>query len=140
MRFLIATVAATLIAAPVAAQYRDAPPPEAELADRLNGPLVQHGIPAAMSGLLAALMDTRIGGFAQFTDPSEDIRPGDTLGDVVARDDPYFQQRVHADARRSTAMIGQMAGSIAAMIPELRNTADRLRDQVDSIDRDYYDR
>ena len=137
MRILIAAAAAALIAAPVAAQYHDAPPPEVALADRLNDPVVQHGVAASMSAILAALMDTRVGGFAQFTDPHEDIRPSDTLGDLVARDDPYFQERAYADARRSTEMMGRMAGSFAAMMPELRNTADRMRSELDRVDRDY---
>lgn len=137
MRFLIAATAAALIAGPVAAQYRDAPPPEAELADRLNDPVVQHGVAASMSAMLGALMATHVGGFAQFTDPSEDIRPGDTLGDLVAGDDPYFQERAYADARRSTELMGRMAGSFAAMMPELRNTADRMRHEFEVFDRDY---
>ncbi len=137
MRFLIATAIAALIAVPAAAQYRDAPPPEVELADRLNDPVVQHGVAASMSAMLAALMDTRVGGFAQLTDPYEDIRPSDTLGDLVARDDPYFQERAYADARRSTELMGRMAGSFATMMPELRNTADRMRTEFESIDRDY---
>lgn len=137
MRFLIATAAAALIAAPAAAQYRDAPPPEVELADRLNDPVVQHGAAAAMSAMLGALMDTRVGGFAMFTDPYEDVRPSDTLGDLVERDDPYFRERAYADARRSTELMGAMAGSIATIMPELRNSADRMRHEFDRIDRDY---
>lgn len=136
MRFLIAATAAALIAVPAAAQDRDVPP-EVDLADRLNSPVVQYGVPAAMSALIAALMDTRVGGFAQFTDPDEDIRPNDTLRDLASRDDPYFEERLHADARRSTEMMGRMAGGFAAMMPELRATADRMRDEMDRIDRDY---
>lgn len=137
MRFLIAATAAALIAVPAIAQVRDVPP-EVALADRLNDPLVQHGVAASMSAMLAALMDTRVGGFAQLTDPYEDIRASDTLGDLVARDDPYFQERAYADARRSTELMGRMAGSFAAMMPELRNTADRMRYEFDRIDRDSY--
>jgi hypothetical protein len=142
MRFWIAATAAALIAAPAAAQLHDAPPPEVALADRLNDPLVQHGVAASMSALLGALMDTRVGGFAQLTDPYEDIRPNDTLGDLVARDDPYFEERAYADAQRATALMGAMAGSFATMLPELRDTADRMRHEFDRIDRgdqDDYD-
>lgn len=134
MRFLIAATAAALIAAPAVAQERA---PEVELADRLNSPAVQYSVPAAMTALLGALMDTRVGGFAQFTDPEEDIRPNDTLGDLVERDDPEFRQRAYTDARRSTEMMGRMAGSFAAMMPELRASADRMRGELDRIERDY---
>lgn len=132
MRFLIVVAAAGLIAAPSAAQVGDVPP-EVELADRLNDPVVQQAVPAAMAAMLAALMDTRVGGLAALTDPAEDIRPGDTLGDLVARDDPGFQTRAYADARRSTEMMGRMAGSIATIMPELRASADRMRDALGSI-------
>jgi hypothetical protein len=136
MRFLIAATAAALIAAPAAAQDRDVPP-EVALADRLNSPVVQYGVPAAITAMLGALLDTRVGGFAQFTDPDEDIRAGDTLGDLVERDDPEFRARAYADARRSTQAMGRLAGSVAAMMPELRATADRMRGELDRIDRDY---
>ncbi|RHW17588.1 hypothetical protein D1610_09035 [Sphingomonas gilva] len=136
MRFLIAATAAALIAAPVAAQYRDAPP-EVELADRLNDPLLQHGVAASMSAMLGALLDTQVGAFAQFTAPHEDIRPDDTLRDLARRDDPYFEERAYADARRSTELMGRMAGSFAAMMPQLRATADRMRHEFERIDRDY---
>lgn len=142
MRFVIA-VAAFSLAAPAAAQWRDVPPPEVELADRLNGPVVQYGVPAAIDTLLGALLETRVGGFARFTDPAEDIRPEDRLGDLVGRDDPYFRERVRDDARRSTQAMGRMAGSLAAMMPELRASADRLRgalNGLDGLDGDYYDR
>jgi hypothetical protein len=134
MRFLIVATAAALIAAPVAAQERA---PEADLAERLNSPVVQYGVPAAIATMLSALMETRVGGFAQFTNPEEDIRPNDTLGDLIERDDPEFRQRAYADARRSTEMVGRMAGSFAAMMPELRASAERMRGELDRIERDY---
>lgn len=130
MRFAI-TAMLIATAAPAIAQDHVAPR-EDELAARLNDPMVQAGIAAALAGMVGTVLDTRVGPLAAL-DP--EVRPRDTLRDLNARrgGDPYPEARVYRDTRAATARLAGVAGGIAAMMPELRATADRLRTSLDAI-------
>lgn len=140
-KVLAAAIVSISIAAP--AMARDvAPPPAAELADRLADPMVQEGVAGAVAALAGIVLDTRVGPLARYT--GGDIRPGDTLRDVKRRDDPHFEARLHDNTRRAVRTAGVVAGDATAMVGELSVTAARLRAAlapfVDYAARRYDDR
>lgn len=124
---IIALTALPLIALAAPAQAQVAPPRVEELADRLQEPAVQDGVAAAVSALAGIVLDTRVGRLAHLMDPATDVPPDATLRDVKRRDDPYFEQRLRDDTRRSVARAGAAAGDMAATAGELGRTADRLQ-------------
>ncbi len=119
MRLIPAALALSVIAAPATAQSRTH-----DAARRLNDPVVQEGVAAAVSALAGIVLDTRVGPLAHYADG---IRPGDTLRDVTRREDPAFEARLHDTARRATAAAGLAATDAIAMSGEVARTADRLR-------------
>ncbi|MBN2973589.1 hypothetical protein JW805_16405 [Roseomonas aeriglobus] len=126
MRLLSAALALSVVAVPAAAQSRA----EVDAARRLNDPVVQEGVAAAVSALAGIVLDTRVGPLARYTDPRDDIRPNDTLRDIERRRDPHFEARLHDDTRRAVAGAGMVASDALAMSGELARTADRLRAAV----------
>lgn len=127
MRFALLFAGSLVVATPAAAQERLRPAPEAEVAARLNDPLVQEGIARAMAAMTGALLDMRVGPLASLTTPEADIGPNDTLRDLKRRDDPDFERRLYSDTRRGTALAGRVAGDMAAMVPEFERTIARLQ-------------
>ncbi len=123
MPIAITALALTTVATPAVAQSQ-VPSREIDAAQRLNDPVVQEGLAAAVSAVAGIVLDTQVGPLAAYTG---DVRPNDTLRDVTRRDDPYFEERLHDNARRAIATAGGMASSGAAMSVELQRTADRLR-------------
>ncbi|MES2337052.1 MAG: hypothetical protein V4537_03015 [Pseudomonadota bacterium] len=120
LSFVPVAAALSAVALPAAAQTRDS----ARAVERLNDPVVQAGLTAAIDALAGIVLDTRVGPLARYTD---DIRPNDTLRDVKRRDDPQFEARLHDNARRAIATAGAAASDGVAMSAELARTADRLR-------------
>lgn len=119
MRLISIAILLSAVAVPAAAQSRDA-----DAVRKLNDPVVQEGLAAAVSALAGIVLDTRVGPLARYND---DIRPTDTLRDVQRRRDPAFEARLHDDARRAVAVAGRTASDGVAMSAELKRTADRLR-------------
>jgi len=119
MRLISAALALSAIAVPAAAQSR------ADVAARrLNDPVVQEGVAAAISALAGIVLDTRVGPLAGYADG---VRPDDTLRDLKRREDPAFEARLHDNARRATALAGRATTDALAMSGEVARTADRLR-------------
>lgn len=115
-----------LIATPALAQGRPAPRPTAEqAAAALGNPLVQEAAARTLMQLVGIVLDTRVGPAAALS-PDGDIRAGDTLRDVVRRDDPRFEERMYRDTRRSLGTAAAVAGGAVAGTRELQRTADRL--------------
>lgn len=123
MPIALSALVLTTVATPAVAQSQ-LPSREIEAAQRLNDPIVQEGLAAAVSAVAGIVLDTRVGPLAAITG---DVGPNDTLRDVQRRDDPYFEERLHDDTRRAVAAAGGMASSGAAMSVELQRTAERLR-------------
>ena len=123
MPIALSALALTTVAVPAMAQSQ-LPSREIEAAQRLNDPIVQEGLAAAVSAVAGIVLDTRVGPLAAITG---DVGPNDTLRDVQRRNDPYFEERLHDDTRRAVATAGGMASSGAAMSVELQRTAERLR-------------
>jgi len=122
MRLVPVAAALCALALPAAAQSA----PEAEVARRLEDPVVQEGVAMAVASMAAIVLDTRVGALAQILGPESGIRPSDTLRDVERRRDPDFEARLHQDTRRAVATMGALASGAAAMRGEIQRTADRL--------------
>lgn len=144
----LSALAATLIAAPAFAQGRGPAPRDhgRDLArgmdlDRagamLSNPMVQDGAAAIIAEFADALLQTRVGPLAALTDPRDDVRPGDTLGDLARRDDPYFDRRLRDNSKRAVGAAGAALGAAGQMNRELEATAARLRAVMSKLDRAY---
>lgn len=137
MRILLSFAAVSLVlaAAPAAAQDRaalrnlDADQAAALLSNRA----VQDGLAALIGQFSDAFLETRVGPMAALTDPRDDVRANDTLRDVLRRDDPYFDERLRDNTRRSLATAGAAARGAADMNRELKATAERLRRVLDQV-------
>lgn len=133
---LFTALAITLGATPAVAQdrgrmLRDMDADKA--AALLSNPAVQDGLTALIGQFADAFLDTRVGPMAALTDPRDDVRPNDTLHDVLRRDDPDFDRRLRNNTRRSLALAGGAARGAAEMSRELKATAERLRRVVDQV-------
>jgi hypothetical protein len=124
MRTLALALPALLLATPAAAQ--DAVPDVARVADRLQDPVVQEGVAAAISALAGIVLDTRVGAFAHAVDPETDIARSATLRDLKRRSDPDVERRLRENTRAGVKRAGNAAGDVAAGAQELGRTADRL--------------
>ena len=125
-----------LLATPAVAHERHAAPSTdqrvAAMGDALSNPAVQECAATLVSALAGALLDTHVGPVARYTDPRDGVRPNDTLRDVISRDDPGFERRLHDNTRGAVAQAGQAARDAAAMTSEIDATAARLRRVFDA--------
>jgi hypothetical protein len=124
MRPLPIALALCVVALPAAAQSRA----QAEqAAAALENPFVQEGVATMVDQMVGALLATRVGPLARYTDPRDDVRPNDTLRDLQRRRDPQFEARLHDDTRRAVAVTGATARDTLAMADELQRTVGRLQ-------------
>ena len=100
----------------------------------LSNPAVQDGLVALIGQFTDAFLQTRVGPMAALTDPRDDVRPNDTMRDVLRRDDPDFDRRLQRNTRRSVATAGAAVRGAAEMNRELKATAERLRRVIDQVD------
>ncbi|MBX3566096.1 MAG: hypothetical protein KF730_16165 [Sphingomonas sp.] len=95
-----------------------------QVGDALSNPTVQAGIAGLVGVFADTVLDTRIDPVAHYTDR---VRPGDTLGDMVRREDPRFDEKLQNGTRRAVALAGQLTRDGAAMGTEIGKTADKLQ-------------
>ncbi|MBC2778654.1 hypothetical protein [Parasphingopyxis marina] len=65
-------------------------------------------------------------------DIAGDVRPGDTLRDVMERENPELETQMRGGARALTAMIGDMSRQLTTMMPELESWSRRMRRDTDN--------
>lgn len=132
MRKLIIAGAALLAATPVLAQpdYDDAlEPAPAPLAPQDIG-----RVAGAMERMVGAILDLPVGGIAAVIDPlgRGGIYPGDTVGDLASRDDPYAEARIRAGIRGTARGVGAMSEAFARMVPVLQRSIDEMSRDVEA--------
>jgi hypothetical protein len=103
----------------------------AAAAETLADPATARAAGKAMAAMTGALLDMRVDGIRRATDPlraqpQDDPDEPRTLRDMVARDDPYLEQRVEADTAGAVATAGSAVRGMAVMVPELRARAEEL--------------
>jgi hypothetical protein len=133
-RFMAVAALLLVSASPALADSRNREDAEmARVADKLNDPRTQ----SAMSGMMVAMadmfMDLRVdklrAAIARIDPDSRSDRDWDgarTLGDVIARDDPNFREKLADGSRMAVGTMGAMAGTMAEMMPELRQMGERI--------------
>jgi hypothetical protein len=119
MRLVLFAAALICTAAPAAAQRDRAADSIRGAADAAAaaGPAVERGADA--------LLDLDIGPILDARDSWRDGRARRrhrTLREMARRDDPYFEQRLHASIRRGSAQMARAMGAIAAAEPALRRS------------------
>lgn len=123
---------ALVVASQAHAQDRTAPRQVTveQVGEALSNPMVQAGVAGLVGAFANTLLDTRVGPIAHYTDPRDGIREQDSLGDLVRRNDPQFDQRLQQRTRAAVAVAGQVTRDGVAMSRELEKTAARLRDLI----------
>ena len=129
-------VAALLLVStsPALAAPRNAEDAEiARLADKLNDPRMQSSMSGIMVAMADMFMDLRVdklrAAIARIDPDSRSDRDWDgarTLGDVIARDDPNFRDKIEDGSRMAVGTMGAKAGTMAKMMPELRQMGERM--------------
>lgn len=121
-----ALILLALLAMPAAAAAT--PPPEAIEEAPPSPEAVERGA-IAMERMMDALLGLRIGPLAQAIDPGDpDVRRGDTLRDMLRRDDPHFEERAHQS-------LDAVAEGMSVMIAQMARLAPVLRDRLEDLER-----
>lgn len=129
MRLPLIAITLLLAATPTLAGAREPGRIDVGTAARaLSEPTAQDALARTIDQLAGIVLDTRVGSLAALMDPSDDIRPDDTLRSVRERDDPNFERRLHQNTRRVLAVAGSVAGATVNQTAELRRTAERLEE------------
>ena len=135
MRTLVATVVLAALAVPVPALAQDRTEQDAaRIAETLRDPALQESMARGMAAASEALLDVPLAPLARAVaeaageDP-RDIDPGMTLRHVSpeASDLPA---EIHDKLPRAMGAMAGMAGGFSAMIPALREMAERMKDAV----------
>lgn len=109
---------------PDAEAYSNAVPPQEEI-DRTA--LQLHRV-------LDALMDVRVGPIVEAVDPEaahDPYRRNETLGDMAARDDPYYRERMHDSIGAATAGMGEMMTRMARLAPVLQRSLEEVERSIE---------
>jgi hypothetical protein len=131
--FALPLIALTL-PAPVLAQ--DSDDDLMRTAQQLQDPRTQDTLAAALSAMVGAMLDMRVGGIANAVakaDPSgrsREVDPEMTVADMASRDNPDFQDELDGDIRDGTRMVGTMAGALAELLPQLTVLARDVEERV----------
>ena len=135
MRALIATAALAALVTPSLAAAQDAEESAAEIEHTLRNPATQAAVAEGMAAASEALLDVPLAPLARAVkqaageDPDE-VDPDMTLRRVSpeSQDVPH---KVRESLPRMMGAMGSMAGGMGAMMPALREMAERMRAAMD---------
>lgn len=136
---LAACLAATALAALPAAAREPGEAEETadEVAERLRDPASQIAVAAVLSSMGEALLDMRIGPFVEAMDKAgvgsertRDLPPDARLGDVAGHRAREMPEKIARETPRVMGAAAGMAGSLKAMVPELREIGRRMKDAI----------
>lgn len=138
MRKLLISALFLAAATPAAAAVDDDRRETDRVVRQLSDPRVARELGATLGAVVDALMDVRIGRLAAVL--GGDRNPGRaesnrTLGDIASDGDPYFEERTRAEVGAVAAGTGAAMGALAASLPELMRTADRVEREVERATR-----
>ncbi len=127
MKLPIILAAAALITTPALAQQSDE-----DIWD--DDPYAaQDETVLAVDSIIGVLLDMPIGRLARIAPNVEiegDIRDGDTVRDMMLRDNPGAEEELRGKARMATAMIGTMLNEFETLLPELERWGERLGESL----------
>lgn len=136
MRTIAVTAALIALAAPLPALAQDRTEEgAARVAETLRDPVLQESVADGMAAASEALLDVPLAPLARAVaeasgDDPREVDPNLTLRDVspAAQDVPG---RIHEELPRAMGAVAGMAGGFSAMIPAMREMAERVRDAVE---------
>lgn len=126
------------LALPAPALAQDSDDDLIRTAEQLQDPRTQETLAAALSAMVGAMLDLRVGGIANAVakaDPSgraREVDPDMTVADMAAKDNPDFADDLDADIRGGTRMVGAMAGALAELLPQLTVLARDVDERVEA--------
>jgi hypothetical protein len=144
MRRILIGLAAVAVAGPAAAHPKDdayrgaSREADREIARSIPHPAEVESAGAAVEAVVGAMMDVPIGPLVDAIDAADPAgrpyrrphRRDETIGDLAADGDPYFEDRLHDQIRGVTAGMGVMAEQLAVMAPEMRRAIERIENDV----------
>jgi len=139
MRRILIAAAAVALAGPAAAHPApSADPRDAEIVRAIPHPAEVEAMGETIDRVVGAVMDVPVGPLIDAIDAADPegrrdrrrYRRDETLGDVAANGDPYFEERLSDQIRGVTAGMGVMAEQLAVMAPEMRRAIDRAQSDI----------
>lgn len=142
MRKLLIGIAVSALAGSAAAHPAGSPPPadprDRELVRSIPHPAEIEAMGETMDRVVSAVLDVPVGPLVDAIEAADPRAPRDrrryrrdeTLGDLAAGGDPYFEERLSDQIRGATAGIGVMAEQLAVVAPEMRRAIERVEEDV----------
>lgn len=149
MRRLLIGAAALALAGSAAAQPgKSADPRDREIVEAIPHPAEVEEVGRSMDRVVGAMLDVPVGPLIDAIEAADPegrrdrrrYRRDETLGDIAADGDPYFEERLSDQIRGVTAGMGVMAEQLAVMAPEMRRAAERIERDVERAMDDARDR
>ncbi len=138
--FLFAPLAAALLVPSAASARGEAAEPANELAGRLADPATQIAVTAMLAAMSEALLDFRVGPFARAAGTASgdgglaDLPPDARLRDVAGPDAARMTETISRQTPRMMSSMAAMAGSLAEMMPRMKDMARRMRQSLPAAD------
>ncbi|NYH94855.1 hypothetical protein [Novosphingobium marinum] len=129
---MIPAIAALSLAVPAMAQDSGA----ADIADELSDPVNQIAVTAAISAMSEALLDLEIEPFVKAMeavgrdDSVRDLPPDARLRDLAGPEAEALPAEMASEVPRMMGRMAQMADAMDAMLPGLRDMAERMKDAI----------
>lgn len=106
-----------------------------DAAEKLSDPQMQLAVAAALAAVSQSILDMRIEPFARAMrsmgdDSAGDLPPDARLGDLAGPGAGRMPSEIARNVPRAMGSAAEMAGAIEGMLPELENTARRLKDAL----------
>ena len=136
MRFAPLFLPLLALAAPAAAQPDRDDVMERDIARALPSPGELAATGDLLSRIMGAMLDVEIGGVMQAIDPAARPRPGETLGDLARRDDPYFEERMHHSVGATIETMDDVMADVAILAPRLLRSLDDFSRNIEDATRD----
>lgn len=93
--------------------------------------------------VLDVLMDVQVGPIVEAIDPDaarDPYRRGQTLGEMAARDDPYYRERMHDSVGAVTAGMSDLLMRLARVAPVIERSVEDMQNDIDeALDEPSYD-
>lgn len=140
MRRILIGVAAVALAGPAAAHPAPpADPRDREIVRSIPHPAEVEAAAQAVDRVVGAVLDVPVGPLIDAIDAADPEgrkvrrphRRDETLGDLAANGDPYFEERISDQIRGAAAGIGVMAEQLAVMAPEMRRAIERAERDIE---------
>ena len=138
-RILIGAAALALAGPAVAHPAPPADPRDREIVSTIPHPAEVEAVGRSVDRVVGAVLDVPIGPLVDAIDAADPEgrkyrrhhRRDETLGDLAANGDPYFEERLSDQIRGVTAGMGVMAEQLAVMAPEMRRAIERAERDIE---------